>query len=95
MKTSERLLKKLKEQFGDRIEFGDKIELHRVRGYRDSFKWDSINGIRIYSYDTMTDCIKKKIGIEWRDGYWQEIRGFEVYVLPDSEQGDDTKKPKD
>lgn len=66
MKISDKLLKKLKSQFPEQCCNIRKI--YRVYGLNDgvSFKWTAfgIGETEIFSYDTMTDCLKNEIIIE-------------------------------
>ena len=77
MNTSEKLIQKLKKQFPEQC--GHIKMLYRCYGLNDgvSFKWAS-NGIGstvIFSYDTMTDCLKNEIGIS-RAIFNGEYRGW-------------------
>ena len=67
MKTSERLRKKIKQNF-PQIDYIDKLTFYRVNGVPDGvkFSWYAIdhapsNNAMLYSYDTMTECLKKPI----------------------------------
>lgn len=81
MKISDKLLKKLKSKFPEQCCNIRKI--YRVYGLNDgvSFKWISfgIGETEIFSYDTMTDCLKNEIIIE-RAIFNGEYRGWLVGV---------------
>lgn len=65
MKTSERLMRKLKLQFPDQCSHLE--HLYRVHGINDGvkFSWSAYGkgSIVIFSYDTMTECLKNNISI--------------------------------
>lgn len=67
MKTSERLRKKIKQNF-PQIDYIDNVTFYRVYGVPDGvkFSWYAIDHTHranpmLYSYDTMTNCLKKPI----------------------------------
>lgn len=67
MITSERLRKKIKQNF-PQIDYIDKLTFYRVNGVPDGvkFSWYAIdhapsNNAMLYSYDTMTECLKNPI----------------------------------
>lgn len=67
MKTSERLRKKIKQNF-PQIDYIDKLTFYRVNGVPDGvkFSWYAIdhapsNNAMLYSYNTMTECLKNPI----------------------------------
>lgn len=66
MKTSEKLIKKLKKQFP--AQCGNIKTLYRVYGLNDGvcFKWTNhgVGENEVFSYDTMLDCLKNEIVIE-------------------------------
>lgn len=66
MKTSEKLLQKLKTQFPK--ECGHLTNLYRCYGINDGvgFCWSSYGkgSVLVASYDTMTKCLKKEITLE-------------------------------
>lgn len=66
MSISERLLQKLKTQFPKQC--GNIEKLYRCYGVNDGvrFTWcaDTVGKNQVFSYDTMTDCLKKNIVID-------------------------------
>lgn len=81
MKTSEKLLQKLKTQFPK--ECGHLTNLYRCYGINDGvgFCWSSYGKgpVTVSSYDTMTECLKKKLILEpasLKNGYVSYIVGI-------------------
>lgn len=67
MKISERLRRKIKQNF-PQIDYIDKLTFYRVYGVPDGvkFSWYAIDhasrkNAMLYSYDTMSECLKKPI----------------------------------
>ena len=68
MKTSERLRRKIKQNF-PQIDYIDKLTFYRVNGVADGvkFSWCATDdriasrNPMLYSYDSMTECLKKPI----------------------------------
>lgn len=81
MNTSEKLIQKLKKQFPEQC--GQIKTLYRCYGLNDgvAFKWSSwgVGSTLVFSYDTMTDCLKHEIGIS-RAIFNGEYRGWLIGV---------------
>lgn len=84
MKISERLRKKIKQSF-PQIDYIDKLTFYRVNGVADGvkFSWYAIdhapsNNAILYSYDTMTECLKKPIAAVYTDGKGRLPEGWMI-----------------
>lgn len=86
MNTSEKLIQKLKKQFPEQC--GQIKTLYRCYGLNDGvdFKWSSCGDreTEVFSYDTMTDCLKHEIGIS-RAIFNGEYRGWLIGVNKSNE----------
>lgn len=89
MKTSERLRRKIKREF-PQIKHIDEMVFRRVNGISDGvkFTWTAeLEGQRypdasmIYSYDTMTDCLKKPLGVIYDNGAGNGTEGWHIGVV--------------
>ena len=88
MKTSERLRRKIKREF-PQIKYVDEMVFTRVDGYPDGarFKWVAKvpsftyrDAEPIYSYDTMTECLKEPLGAIYNNGSTNAPEGWLVGV---------------
>mgnify|MGYP007110400706 CR=1 FL=1 len=88
MKTSERLRRKIKREFSQ-IKYVDEMVFTRVNGYPDGarFTWFAEvppftypDAEPIYSYDTMTECLKEPLGAIYNDGSTNAPEGWLVGV---------------
>ncbi|HEZ5741081.1 TPA: hypothetical protein WI034_001490 [Neisseria meningitidis] len=86
MKLSERLRKKLKQNF-PQIDYIDNLTFYRGYGVPDGvkFSWYAIDHTQrgkpmLYSYDTMTDCLKEPIAAVYTDGIGHTPKGWMVGI---------------
>lgn len=83
MKTSERLRRKIKQNF-PQIDYIDNLTFYRVNGVSDGvkFSWyatDNFTASRnpmLYSYDSMTECLKNPIAAIYTDGSGNSPKGW-------------------
>lgn len=83
MKISERLRKKIKREL-PQIEYIDDVTFYRGYGVADGvkFSWcatDDRTASRnpmLYSYDTMTECLKNPIAAVYTDGSGNSLEGW-------------------
>jgi len=85
MKTSEKLLRRLKQDFPE-IAIEDSARLVRVSGISDGcgFKWSSmgVNKTHYFSYESVSNLLKaKEIGAWWSSGLGGSPRGWEFYSV--------------
>ena len=87
MKTSERLRRKIKQNF-PQIDYIDKLTFYMVNGVADGvkFSWcatDDRTASRnpmLYSYDSMTECMKNPIAAIYTDGSGNSLKGWLIGV---------------
>ena len=83
MKTSERLRKKIKQEC-PQIAYVNNVTFYRVYGLPDGakFAWvatDNINPM-LYSYDTMTDCLRQPISAAYTHSIGYVPEGWMVGI---------------
>ena len=87
MKTSERLRRKFKQNF-PQIDYIDNLTFYRINGVPDGvkFSWratDDRTASRnpmLYSYDSMTECLKNPIAAIYTDGSGQSPEGWLIGI---------------
>lgn len=84
MKTSERLRKKIKQNF-PQIDYIDNVTFYRSYGLADcvKFSWVAIDHTHLanpmlYSYDTMTECLKNPIVADYTYGIGNSPEGWMI-----------------
>lgn len=87
MKTSERLRRKIKQNF-PQIDYIDNLTFYRINGVPDGvkFSWyasDNFTASRkpmLYSYDSMTECMRNPIDAIYTDGSGNSPKGWLIGI---------------
>ena len=86
MKISERLRKKIKQNF-PQIDYIDNLTFYRGYGLSDDvkFSWYAIdhapsNNAMLYSYNTMTECLKNPIAAVYTYGIGHSPEGWMIGI---------------